>query len=414
MTRRWLGLVVVFACNGGGGGDGSTGSSTGDATAPSTSTALTTSPPADGSSEPGDTTSAPTTGEPPAGSSGAGTTTTAGDTGDTGTTTGEPVVDVPVFLAQGHLGRTTISCDDGHTWIHDQSVDDAARCFEDGLDCDHHAYAGRGVAWGDGAFVLAWGWGHPGTLVRSDDAATFSVVMTDTPTFADVAFGAGRFVANNSTTAISVDLGEQWGPGGPLDIGINTRAIEFVAQDAGWFIVAGESGDQRAVVRSPDGVTWTPATTRPPECGAYTLGMAHGTGVTVMASGHGHVCTSPDGGDNWTYVPISERLTSPPLWTGGEFFVYEGGVVHRSPDGAAWSSTPLVGDGVVVGPLARSPEGTFVAANDGWMVWYDQQKFYRSSDGVTWDTLAAGTFTGGHPIYFMAHGRVKPGAGCPG
>ena len=28
---------------------------------------------------------------------------------------------VPAFVAQGHLGRTVVSCDDGQTWNHDQS-----------------------------------------------------------------------------------------------------------------------------------------------------------------------------------------------------------------------------------------------------------------------------------------------------
>src|SRR5690606_11875585 len=133
---------------------------------------------------------------------------------------------VPVFVAQGHYGRTTISCDDGHTWIQDKSQDDAVRCFEDGLDCDHDAFAGRGIAHGAQTFVLTWGWGAPGTVVRSEDAASFETVLSETSTFADVAFGNGRFVANGSTTQISDDLGATWAPGGPLEIIINTRAIE--------------------------------------------------------------------------------------------------------------------------------------------------------------------------------------------
>lgn len=367
-----------------------------DVDVPATST---TGAPATSTADP-TTTSSTTTSDDPSDS------TTAGETGPVAT-------DVPVFIAQGHYGRTTISCDDGHTWIHDTSQDDAVRCFENDLDCDHNEFAGRGIAWGDGQFVLAWGWGEPGTLSRSDDAYTFTTVMTDTPTFADVAFGNGRFVANNSPTRISDDGGLTWSEGGPLDIGINTRAIEFVPHGDGWFIVAGESGDQRAIVRSPDGVTWTPASERPPECGSYTRGIAYGADVVVLASGDGSVCRSPDGGDTWARIPLADRLTSPPVWTGAEFFVYDGGTLHRSPDGAMWTSAPVIGDGVTVGPLARSPEGTFVAANDGWMVWYDQQKLYRSPDGLTWETLIIGdAFTGSHPIYFMAHGRVQPGSGC--
>jgi hypothetical protein len=101
------------------------------------------------------------------------------------------------------------------------------------------------------------------------------------------------------------------------------------------------------------------------------------------------------------------------VWTGSEFFVYEGNILYRSPDGAAWQSEPLDLPGAAIGPLARSPEGTFVAANDGWMVWYEKQQFYRSEDGVSWEALPPGAFKGSHPIYFMAHGQVTPGAGCP-
>lgn len=413
MAWRSLGLcVVMIGCGGGAGeatgeGPGGGGASSGEPATGSSGevTASSSGGPAGSSSGGGET---PTTGEP-------GTTGPGESSGDTSAgETGVMVTDVPVFLAQGHHGRTTISCDDGHTWVQDHSQDDAVRCFENDLDCDHSEFAGRGIAWGDGQFVLTWGWGHPGTLTRSEDAFTFATVMTDTPTFADVAFGNGRFVANNSPTRISDDGGKTWAEGGQLDIDINTRAIEFVPHEAGYFIVAGESGEQRAIVRSPDGVTWTAASMRPEPCGSYTLGMAYGDGATVMVSGNGFVCRSLDGGDTWMQILISERLTSPPIWTGTEFFVYEGNTVHYSADGAQWSSQQLVGDDLSIGQVARSPEGTFVAANDGWMVWYEKQKFYRSEDGKVWETLPEGAYVGSHPIYFMAYGRVKPGQGCAG
>ena len=108
-------------------------------------------------------------------------------------------------------------------------------------------------------------------------------------------------------------------------------------QGGGAFIVTGESGDQRAIVRSPDGVTWTPASQRPPGCGAYVLGIAHGNDVTVVVSGHGFICRSPDAGDTWTQVAVSEGFSSPPVWTGAEFFVYAGNVVHRSATGEVWT-----------------------------------------------------------------------------
>jgi hypothetical protein len=410
MAGRWVAVVVLVIGCGGEGGSSAGGSSEADASGvtPTSGTG--------GESEGGAATTSTSSGGVADSSGEAAATTAEAEESSGGSTAGEteaPATDVPVFVAQGHYGRTTISCDDGRTWVQDRSEDDAVRCFEGDLDCDHNAFAGRGIAWGGGQFVLTWGWGQPGTLTRSEDAASFTPVLTETPTFADVAFGNGRFVANNSPTRISDDGGKSWAEGGPLDIGINTRAIEFVAHEAGWFIVAGESGEQRAIVRSPDGVTWTPASDRPEPCGAHTLGLAYGGGVAVIASGQGFVCRSLDGGDTWAHAPVSGQLTSPPIWTGDEFFVYERDALHRSADGAQWTSEPLTA-GVVIGPVARSPEGTFVAANDGWMVWYEQQRFYRSEDGVAWETLPADAFVGSHPIYFMAHGRVTPGAGCAG
>lgn len=407
--RRGLWFVVALAGCGGGAGDG--GTSTGAA-------AASTGTPGTGS-ETGAATEPTSTGTGMPGSSGE-TDGSGSSTGGSGSSTGgeetgpPPVQDVPVFLAQGHYGRTTISCDDGKTWVQDRSQDDAVRCFQDGLDCDHNAFAGRGIAWGDGAIVLTWGWGEPGTLVRSEDAAGFMTVLADAPNFADVAYGNGRFVANNSSTRISDDGGKTWVDGGPLDIGINTRAIEFVPQGGGMFIVTGESGDQRAIVRSPDGLTWTPASQRPPECGAYVLGIAHGGDVTVIVSGSGFICRSPDAGDTWTQVPVSDGFSSPPVWTGAEFLVYQGNVLHRSATGELWTSEPLTPMSTSIGQVARSPEGTFVAVNDGWQTWYEQQRFFRSTDGVVWEQLPPDAYVGSHPIYFMAHGTVPAGAGCPG
>ena len=419
--RVWLTALVLTACGGSGDDTGGTDASTGAATtqAPSTDPAPTSDPATSAAPTTGETGEDPTTagtGEPGSTSvnTGTGETDATDATGATGTddTGPPPVTAVPVFIAQGHHGRTTISCDDGNTWIHDRSLDDSVRCFEDDLDCDHEAAAARGIAYGDGVFVLTWGWGKPGTLVRSEDADTFDIVMSETPTFADVAFGAGRFVANNSMTKLSDDLGLTWADGGPLDINMNTRSIEYIPHGDGVYIVTGESGDMRTIVRSPDGITWAPASQRPPECGTYAYGMAYGGDTVILASGDGGICRSQDGGDTWQYTAVTDGFSSPPVWTGAEFYIYSGATLHHSPDGATWMSEAVAPDSVRIGALARSPEGTFVAANAGWMTWYEKQSFYRSTDGKAWEVLAPGSFVGSHPINFISHGLVSPGAGC--
>ena len=53
----------------------------------------------------------------------------------------------PMFVAQGFVGRTTISCDDGRTWVADHSDDEAMRCFSatPGSDCDHNGQRAMGL-----------------------------------------------------------------------------------------------------------------------------------------------------------------------------------------------------------------------------------------------------------------------------
>jgi hypothetical protein len=234
--------------------------------------------------------------------------------------------------------------------------------------------------------------------------------MTETPTFADVAYGNGVFVAGGNPTRVSSD-GTTWETGGDLTFDFNYRGIEFVPTAGGTFIVTGESGTQRAISYSHDGKAWQAASDRPDLCGQELRGVAGSEAAMIVVSAQGHVCRSTDG-NTWTYAAVTERFTSPPLWTGSEFWIYSGARLFKSPDGQAWTSQDIEPKNIAIGPLARSPEGTLVAANDGWQVWYEKQHFFRSSDGVHWEVLPATAFTGSHPIYFISFGYVPASAGC--
>ncbi len=320
---------------------------------------------------------------------------------------------VGVFIAQGHHGRITRSCDDGLTFPYNHSEDDAFRCFIDAEhDCDHSEFAGRGLAFGQGSFVATWGWGQPGKLQRSVDGKQWSDVMTDTPTFADVAYGNSLFVACGNPTRVSSD-GSTWQMGGELSFDFNYRGIEFVPAGGGTFIVTGESNEQRAISISHDGKTWVAPSDRPAECGQALRGIAGSDSVILIASSEGHVCRSTDAGDTWSFKSVSDRFTSPPLWTGTEFWIYAGNELHKSVDGIEWQSEPIQPSSIQIGNLARSPAGTVVAANDGWQVWYDQQRFYRSTDGINFNVLEPEvSIEGSHPINFMGFGFVPATSGC--
>jgi hypothetical protein len=336
----------------------------------------------------------------------------AGAPSSAGSVMGGAPAAVPVFVAQGHHGRVTRSCDDGRTFPFNHSRDDAFRCFSDAEhDCDHSEVAGRGLAFGQGSFVATWGWGHPGTLQRSTDGEAWPDVMLDTPTFADVAFGNSLFVAGGNPTHVSKD-GVTWEMGGKLSFDFNYRGIEFVPAGGGTFVVAGESGEQRGISISHDGKIWRAALERPAPCGQELRGIAGSDSVIVLASAQGHVCRSVDGGNVWTHHAVTERFTSPPLWTGTEFWLYSGAARWKSVDGVEWTSQAIEPGSISIGPLARSSSGTLVAANDGWQVWYEKQQFFRSTDGVHWQALPASAFTGSHPITFVSFGYVAPSAGC--
>jgi hypothetical protein len=321
---------------------------------------------------------------------------------------------VPVFVAVGHMGRTTLSCDDGKSWIQDHSLDDAARCFENGLDCDHTQGAGRGLAYGNGFFVAAFGWGEPGQLKRSRDGVTWTVAK-DKTIFAGVAFGHGVFVANATRPLISSDALSWHDARNELGLKVwNTRGIDWLETGGGRFLVTGESETTDIVQSKDDGESWSHVGTPPTECAAWTRGAAHNATTVVLASGKGAVCTSTDGGDSWELVRLdADNLSASVLWTGTEFMTWNRSDVHRSKDGKVWSKEQISPANISIGAVARGPHGTFVASNDGWLVWYEKQQFFRSSDGVHWDVLDKSKFKGSHPITFVRFGYADAASvGC--
>lgn len=351
---------------------------------------------------------------------------------------------VPVFVAIGYVARTTVSCDDGLTWVGDRSDDDAVRCFNgmplaDGgsSDCDHHLGAGRGVGFTGTAFVANFGWGDPGTIRRSVDGVAWSTVDTGANFASMVVGNDGRLLAAARGSKVSTDDGLTWTNAAEADLKDpggatvwNVRRGGFGGSDGGVFVIV---GDGPSVAMSADGTAWRFPSTLPSACGQamqWEGGVAGNADVIVMLGGDGVACRSTDDGDTWTQVStgatdISSRL----LWTGSEFLAWGtgGGAPQRfrSVDGATWTSAPTTvtrtdanglpatSPGPSVGPVARSPAGTFVAVRGGWDVWYDKQRFYRSLDGLSWTELPAGAFTGSHPLTHIAWGEASRGALCP-
>ena len=347
---------------------------------------------------------------------------------------GDPSL-VAMFVAQGHAGRTIISCDDGMTWAGNRSDDDAYPCFsDDPFDCDHHPGAGRGITYGNGYFVATFGWGTPGSIRRSKNGVDWEN-MLEGERFAGIVFGNNVFLAGERPPQVSDASGAMWAPGGDPDSPVwNTRRTGFAPHDGGRFLLAfGGSGGNDLNVSKDLGATWERPTSLPPSCAGdiqWAGGFAYGNGAIVVLGGTGVACRSLDGGDTWTEANIGGEVDARLLWTGDKFVTWGrdsnyDNMLYESPDGAAWTAKPTevrkknpdgttqTSPGPHLGAVDRSDKGTFVAVNGGWQQYYEKQRFYRSSDGITWDELPAGSFVGSHPVQFITHGLGEKSAVCP-
>ena len=321
---------------------------------------------------------------------------------------------IPMFVAQGHVGRTMISCDRGATWVANHSDDDSVVCFANGADCDHSPGAANGVTWGDGWFHGTFGWGQPGSVRRSHDGVTWEKVVNDT-TFGGMAFGNGKVLAGSPAPRLSADDGVTWTTLDPVPLSIyNIREVAFAPHATGRFVLVGNDGDNRQIaISSNDGKAWD-LPTIPDACDVSFYragGIAYGNGVLLVTDGGAHVCRSVDGGATWTAGDLGGGIESQLVWTGKEFMGWGGGTLRRSVDGVSWTSQPI-SPNVNIGSAAVSDDGAFVAVGGGWDTWYAKQKFFRSDDGVTWQELPAGSFVGSHPITAMTFGWAMPSAAC--
>lgn len=330
---------------------------------------------------------------------------------------------VPVFLAQGHLGRTVISCDDGKTWVHDRSDSDGGLCWVSGPDfveCDHQPTSAAGSDSGDGWLFTSFGHGYNGTVRASRDGVTFAIINQNSwgsgLSYVDgfLLWAAGQWPG-------STDFGKTWVntssaiPGGSFDTRVIARFGRNLAVSgdpaAGMF--SRDGGKSWFLVTLNDGVQW-----------ARNVKVAEGNGRLVTLSSrrdsnndlvayqafsidegktwHGKAAyTGPDDGYDWQGLFFSD----------GQFVTFAKGYKMTSADGETWVSTPVSNGGATRGPIARGPTGTFVSIPNNWGGYYDKQHAYRSTDGITWAQLSGEAFQGGHPIGVIISGTL-PASAC--
>ncbi len=302
---------------------------------------------------------------------------------------------VEVLVAQGHMGRTVVSCDDGQSWIHDRSDDDNARCWVSGdpnyVECDHHSGAGRGIDFGAGYFYANFGHGAPSTLRRSSDGFNWTVIQNLPRSAGSVLYTLKRLILFFGQ--FSIDQGLTWQTSAP-------------APDVGFFANAKKLGSDLYVFGRASGIaisrdageTWSQPATFRPEWGMGIEnisrgGVAQGNGVIVIlgwqentypAANFGFAARSIDGGLTWAgHQVFAEPLAywNSLIFNGKEFVSWSNGKMWRSPDGENWTSTPIL-TGQVDGPVVMTSKGTYVSITSTWGAYYANQKAYRSLDGV--------------------------------
>ncbi len=352
----------------------------------------------------------------------------------------------PMFMATGHMGRTTFSCDEGQSWAGNRAFDtngdvDACSevqpviCYDDAsgcqfldedvcqqvatnCDCDHHPGQGLGIAYGDGWWVGTFGWGPaPGSVRRSIDGVTWEVVVEDT-TFGGLTYGNGTFLAGDRQPLRSQDGGATWQPTAPADFVAangqtiyNVRRVGFADVDGGRFIIVATSGDNRDILLSSDeGDSWWRPAVRPEICLNNTRAILSGNDTIVLLGSTGVACSSLDGGETWSEVTVAADgfVGADGVWDGTAFQWWDGGQRYRSVDGTTWT-TEAMSPSLELGAVAADPQtGKLVAVRGGWTgSWYEGQEFYRSDDGVNWVTLDPGTFVGSHRISRISIGHVQ-------
>ena len=315
-----------------------------------------------------------------------------------------------IFMGSGHGGRTLMSCDDGLSWINDR--------YDIGSDTgDHSASASRGMDSGSGYFYANYGWGFNGSLRRSRDGINWDIVHSDNwgggvANFSNLLFhgaeGGNWYTSNdNGTNWIKIinstigNIPDQFDH--PSIVRLNNKIF-----------VSGRN--QKLGVSSDKGKTWTLVT-------SGLLGntsnrtFAEGNGVIVSFSydystNLGNISRSLDDGKTWTGYVLGKEW-SQIVFNGSQFIGWSDGKTWKSSDGLNWTNTPTKIDGLDAPPWWTATtqfnpkSGTYVGIITAWNHEYENQKAYRSKDGINWVTLDPTKFKGGTSMHTMIVGEIE-------
>lgn len=311
-----------------------------------------------------------------------------------------PVGSVPMFVAIGPGLRTTISCDEGLSFVENR--------FEKERDDDfsHDETNIHGAVFSNGRFYYPAGWGASTTRVFSSANGVDwerqylgSAHQSNTMAAGDgvVMFGEGNTVRR------SADEGRTWSSVS-LPGSFAHMRMAYGDYQGGRFVLGGR--DNQHAYSANGGRTWM----KSQGSGGHRPVYGGGVFLSYKAAG-GSLVRSEDGGATWKPVSCcgNPGYVAHVFWAGTRFLLFTGDGVWASSNGAQWEKQASAG-AKRFGAIARNPvTGTFVAAEEGRPV-----RFYRSTDGVRWTALPQTAYDArGDEIKYIAFGYGRPSPRCP-
>jgi len=309
----------------------------------------------------------------------------------------------PMFVAVAHGGRILVSRDDGKTW---------EQVFFAEPGTDHSAYSCKTVAYDDGIFVTALGWGAPTTWLASDDGKNWThlthgeatLESEEDPTLMvgtyGVEGGGGAFVSGAAGLfSATSDLGKTWSKFNKRQFEdfktrpkLGTHHIQpiYLGEKTGRFLALGddrssETGYFGHLFASDDGgATWKWLN---PEK-LYQEVERKGRGKAMLGSnGDWTILVQNDGAKAWRSSDGGETWEGP-FETGagpgdlsvvdGEFWIV-GEQSRSSADGESWKDLP-----------EDMPRGNIIASDKGTLISYARNRLglLRSDDGgKSWEEV---------------------------
>lgn len=317
---------------------------------------------------------------------------------------------IPVLFASGKMQRTLFSCDGGRSWVGDQSADDTARCFQNGLNCDHNPLTDTGLAISDdGYVVLGLGHGFGGDIVRSADGVEWDKVASNFQ-MSGLLFSSGKFFAGRVPLLVSSDSGLSWSSL-PRPANQNLayqRTIQVLDGTVKRLLILGDyAGGSGGRFSDDEGASWNLMNLNGCVYGPVT---ALPSGIALMKGGDGSLCRSVDRAETWNSIaPILGTLTI----VDGRFVFLNNSTAKVSDDGLTWQSVPATNaraQRIAYNPVTK----TYAGVQQSWGSWYESQKFLFSEDGFNWTQLTDDKGKGGHPIDNLMTGYIHSSTLCPG